>query len=238
MRFRTPRQGSRRAALKPVADAPIPLIRRTSNTEKGRRMSARPPGRTWLRAKPARNNDDTSESIGKLRWARSLLTRSVGLEKRGKQLHVVLVERDRGPGARVPTSPLQQMRDELRARLLVHDPATQAIRNLYIVYKELSGVGWPAVEALPHGLTKLAQVEAEMLQTQEPSPLLAAIIERLVAVNAYAAQQIELEAEIPVLVDEETDRWAVTDIPEVSEASHEEYERMERSWIGTEPAEL
>jgi len=201
-------------------------------------MSARPPSLPWLRAKPARNDDDAGESAGKLRWARSLLTRSVGLEKRGKQLHVVLVERNRGPGARTSTSPLQQMRDELRARLLVHDPATQAIRNLYVVYKELSGDGWPAVEALPHGLMKLAQVEAEILQTQEPSPVLRAIIERLIAVNAIAAQRVELEAELPDLVDEETERWAVTDIPEVSEASHEEFERMERSWIGTEPAEL
>ncbi|HZV94132.1 MAG TPA: hypothetical protein VFF72_13010 [Caldimonas sp.] len=201
-------------------------------------MSARPPGRTWLRSKPARNDDDAGESAGKLRWARSLLTRSVGLEKRGKQLHVVLVERDRGPGARPSASPLQQMRDELQARLLVHDPSTQAIRNLYVVYKELSGDGWPAVEMLPHGLTQLAQVEAEILQTQEPSPVLAGIIERLVAVNAATAQRIELEAEVPVLDDEATEHWAVTDIPEVSEASHEEYERMERSWIGTVPAEL
>ena len=37
-----------------------------------------------------------------------------------------------------------QQRAELGARLLVHDPATQIVRNLFIVHDELRANGWPA----------------------------------------------------------------------------------------------
>ena len=44
---------------------------------------------------------------------------------------------------------LMQQRAELGARLLVHDPATQIVRNLFIVHDELRANGWPGVETLP-----------------------------------------------------------------------------------------
>ncbi|MEP6739033.1 MAG: hypothetical protein ABJA61_01555 [Caldimonas sp.] len=183
-------------------------------------MSARPP--------------NTQGSPG---WA-SLLSRSIGLDKWRDP--VVLVDGTRSPDAGQPKSVLLQMRDELGARLLVHDPATQAVRNLYMVHKELRSSSWAAVEALPRQVTDRAQAEAEMLQCQEPSPLLAMVVDRLREVNAAADERVErervdLEKE---LAERDQQKWEVPVVPEVSETSYDEYELTERSWVGTVPAGL
>lgn len=136
-------------------------------------------------------------------------------------------------GPKQPPSLRSQMREELRARLLVHDPATQAVRNVYAVYKELGVNGWEAVGALAHQVLGRALAEAEMLEIQDPSPMLALIIEQLRDVEAAA--RAHAPADEPVLP---PDEWEAPAIPEVSEASHEEWELMERSWIGTVPSGL
>ena len=58
---------------------------------------------------------------------------------------------------------LMQQRAELGARLLVHDPATQSVRNLFIVHDELRANGWPGVETLPLKVIARALSEAEIL---------------------------------------------------------------------------
>ena len=125
------------------------------------------------------------------------------------------------------------MRDELGARLLVHDPATQAVRNLFIVHQQLDGAGWAGVEALPRQVAERALAEAEMLQSEEPSELLEMIIERLRASNAAADAREALEA-----IEREEQEWEAPAVPEISETSYDEYELMERSWIGTVPQGL
>jgi hypothetical protein len=136
-------------------------------------------------------------------------------------------------GIKQPPSLLTQMRDELRARLLVHDPATQAVRNVYAVYKEMGGNGWQGVAALPHLVLGRALAEAEMLDIQDPSPMLALVIEQLRELEAGARAHAPPEEIRP---DEE--EWEAPVIPEVSETTYEEWELMERSWIGTVPSGL
>jgi len=186
-------------------------------------MSAKPPARQApSAAQPA------VAKRGSLRWVRDVLGRSLRLEQRKNQRHVVLVAPRGEPDE--PMSLLMQQRAELGARLLVHDPATQIVRNLFIVHDELRANGWTGVETLPVKVVSRAVSEAEILAVDEPSEVLATIITALrelkVAADARAAREA-LEAD-----------WEVPQVPEVSDTNFDEYELMERSWAGTVPAGL
>ena len=133
-------------------------------------------------------------------------------------------------------SSLTAVRDELRARLLVHDPATQAVRHLYLVYKQLREGGWAGVAALEGVVVRRSLAEAEMLQGDDPSPLLGQVVERLRAISAMTEVLAEAEAEAAAKPVDSSESWAATAIPDVSETSYDEYEQMERSWIGTVPS--
>lgn len=139
------------------------------------------------------------------------------------------------PAARAADSALTAMRDELRARLLVHDPATQAVRHLYLVYQRLCKDGWAGAATLEPAVVRRSLAEAEMLQSDDPSPVLAQAIERLRAIGAMTEALAEREAAAPLV--DSSQSWASTAIPDVSETSYDEYELMEQSWIGTVPSE-
>jgi len=192
-------------------------------------MFAKPPPRQAPQAEPAEDRN-AAPKRGSLRWVRNVLGRSIRLEQRKNQLHVALVDPNRDPDVDKPLSLLMQQRTELGARLLVHDPATQAVRFLFVVHDELRDGGWPRVEALPAKALDRALTEAEILGIDEPSPVLTTIIDTLrelkVAAEARAAAEA-LEAE-----------WEIPQVPEVSDTNFDEYELMERSWAGTVPAGL
>jgi hypothetical protein len=170
-----------------------------------------------------------------LRWVKDVLSRSIQLEHKRSHGQAAAPEKGRGPVADPVTTLLMEQRADLGARLLVHDPATQLVRNLFVIHDELGKRGWAGVEALPLSLVGRALTEAEILQLQDPSALLVTIIETLrsikISAEARAAQALqdalekELERKEPA-------------IPEVSETNYDEYELMERSWIGTVPAGL
>ncbi len=138
-----------------------------------------------------------------------------------------------GRKPRAEPSLLSQQLDDLGARLLVHDPLTQPVRNLYTVHQALGDGGWAAAEALAPAVIERAGVEGEILLSQDPSAPLRALVERLVALRADAVAAEEQAKTDALLRDD--DGWEAPAVPEVSEASHEEYELMERSWIGTVP---
>lgn len=190
--------------------------------------------------RPSRKNKhkDTKERrapkgrSGPWRWLRGLLVRPVVLERRGLQWHVVLGERrqDGRRAARRATPTLDDLSQELRARLLSQDTehAARVMRHLVFVHDELSRKGWRGVELLPAPVLAKALVQAQMLATSESSPALVHVIDRL--------QQVHIAAELR----EERRAQLLADVParvEVSEATHEEFELTERSWIGVVPAE-
>ena len=186
-------------------------------------MSARSPTRPTPAAAPA-----AAAKRGSLRWVRDVLGRSLRLEQRKNQLHVALV--DPRAAAEEPMSPLMQQRAELGARLLVHDPATQIVRNLFIVHDELRANGWPGVETLPLKVISGSVGEAEILAVDEPSELWATIVAQLRDIKTAADVRAAREA-----LDAD---WEVPQMPEVSDTNFDEYELMERSWAGTVPAGL
>ena len=168
-----------------------------------------------------------------LRWVKDVLSRSIKLEYR--RAHAAGAEKGRVPVTDAATALLMEQRADLGARLLVHDPATQLVRNLFVIHDELGTRGWAGVEALPLSLIGRSLTEAEILHVQEPSPMLVTIIETLrsikIAAEARAAQALQ------VALEKQWEREQPA-IPEVSETNYDEYELMERSWVGTVPAGL
>ena len=94
-------------------------------------------------------------STGTLRWLKALLGRPVALQKRDGKLHMVLLDRRRPPEEQRAQA-MQRLRDELRARLLGHEPehASQAMRHLVFVHDELGRRGWTGVELMPAPLLR------------------------------------------------------------------------------------
>jgi hypothetical protein len=164
---------------------------------------------------------------------KDVLSRSIQLQH--KRSHGQAVEKGRGPAADPATTLLMEQRADLGARLLVHDPATQLVRNLFVIHDELGARGWAGVRALPLTLVGRALTEAEILQLQEPSSLLMTIIETLRSIKISAEARAARAVQEKLEKEWEREQPAT---PEVSETNYDEYELMERSWIGTVPAGL
>jgi hypothetical protein len=168
---------------------------------------------------------------GKLRQLKGLLGRPLGLERRGDQVHVVLVDRRRAPPADKAPS-LSQLRAELRERMLIqeHSQGAQVMRHLALVHDELGRSGWPGIGALPVQVLDKALVQAEMLASEEPSSSLDMIIDQLRSLQLQAARRDERDSKLAEFENS-------TDV-EVCMATHDEYDELERSWAGTIPAAL
>jgi hypothetical protein len=173
----------------------------------------------------------TKKANGPLRQLKGLLARPLALERRGDQVHVVLVDRRRAPPAGKSPS-LSQLRAELRQRMLIqeHDEGARVMRHLAFVHDELGRSGWPGVGALPVQVLDKALVQAEMLASEEPSSALDMIIDQLRSLQLAAARRDERDSKLAEFENS-------TDV-EVSAASHDEYDELERSWLGTIPAGL
>ena len=166
-----------------------------------------------------------------LRWVKDVLSRSITLEHRRSR---ATSGGDKGRAAATDAASrlLIEQRADLGARLLVHDPATQLVRNLFVVHDELGTRGWAGVEALPISLVGRALTEAELLGVQEPSPALLTIIEHLRTIKAAADARAARKLQETLERQWEREQPAT---PEVSETNFDEFEQMERSWVGTVP---
>ena len=164
---------------------------------------------------------------GSLRWVRDVLSRSLRLQQGGKPAPAAEAGGAGDSTRDSPLSLLMRQRAELGARLLVHHPTTQVVGHLFLVHNELQARGWPGVDALPAKALERALFEAEILQGDESSTLLATIIDRLRELKAAAvARELDqaLEREFETMKG-----------PEVSDTNFDEFELMERSWAGTVP---
>lgn len=182
-------------------------------------------------AKERRAAPGTQRPASPMRRLKALLVRPLGLEWRGARLRLVLVDRRRAEPIETPLSPAQ-LRDELRARLLTHsmENTAQVMRHLALVHDELSRRGWAGVEGLPAQVLGQALLQARMLASDEATPALTTIVDRL--------QQLKVAAE--VRKERQSRRSAPTAEAkvEVSEATQEEFNETERTWIATVPPTL
>jgi hypothetical protein len=193
-------------------------------------MSAKPPNSLASRELAPDRNVAAPTKRRSLDWVRDVLGRQIRLEQGRKHQRAALADDKPGADADKPLSFVLQQCAELGARLLIHDPATQPVRHLFILHDELRSGGWERVAGLPLKIIDRSLTEAEILDGAEPSPMLTTIIgelrEQKAAAEARAAREAA-EAE-----------WEVPQVPEVSDTNFDEYELMERSWAGTIPAGL
>ena len=202
-----------------------------------------------LRKKPLEDRRLPRGAPGSMRWLKGLLGRPLELQRRGGQLHVTLADRRRSP-ERVRADELEQVREELRARLLSQDleHAARVMRHLVFVHDALGNQGWAGLETLPSPLLGKALVQAQMLVSQWASDRLTLLIGRLRVAEVTAELR---EQRQPREHEEPPDPHDPHDPPdprdpqvaapgiataaamEVSETTHAEYEAMQRRWVAT-----
>lgn len=161
------------------------------------------------------------------RRLRGLFARPMALQRRGWQLHLVLVERRHADlFARAPS--VSELRTELRDHLKAEgeERARQVMRHLMVVQRELGRLGWAGVGALPTVVLQKALLQAEMLGDRHPGRLMDYLVDRL---RRFEAAGRRRDANRSLLAHGEA--GAI----EVSEASAEDFERVERSWFDTLP---
>jgi hypothetical protein len=196
--------------------------------ERGSRMSARPRSR---KAPPARSPG--SPNAGRtprrsLGWLIELVRHA--WQRRAETAPSLAAARiePAGESAEPEAIPLLvQQCTELRARLVVHDPAIQVVRHLFAVHDELRANGWTGVEALPAKIIGRALTETEIMSAEEPSHVLDTILLELRRIKEAAEARAEIEAH-----DRE---WETMQVPEVMDSDFGEFELAERSWAGTVP---
>ena len=179
--------------------------------------------------------DSTGPAVARRR-VRGALGRRIGLERRDGQLHVVLVERRKAPRSAGDEPSISDLREVLRDRLLAVElesrQAAQVMRHLVRVYMQLGRKGWAGVEALPGRTLDLALVQAEMLASEQASPRLSFLIDRLRTLKTAADVREERKARLQQ-ADPDLERSIL-----VSEATHEEFVASERVWDSAPPSEL
>jgi hypothetical protein len=167
-----------------------------------------------------------------LKRLKGALARPVALEWRDGQPHVVLVERR--SGARMDRSQAH-LCAELRARLLAQgaDETRKLLRHLVVVHDTLTRKGWDGVGALPAPLLAKAIRQADMLASEDPSPALTQLAERLRLQHAAAVARDQASQANRAQGDDDAPNRV-----EVTEGSYKEFEELERSWTRTMPSDL
>ena len=180
-----------------------------------------------------------------MRWVKTLLGSAAPRPAKPPTRPSAPAERARVPAERARTATpsadpaLEDLRHELRARIVEHtdERAPHALRHLVLVHDELGRTGWRGVEAFPVRVVAKARVQAEMLSTLDPSPIVGKFIERLRLVEVAARLREEEPANPGEARRQVPEEFPDSEV-EVSQASHEEFEVLERSWVGTVPAGL
>jgi hypothetical protein len=175
----------------------------------------------------------TSDNTNPLTRLKGALTRPVTMEWRNGQPHVVLVERRRAPFLDRTQAHLCA---ELGAVLLTQcaDEASTLLKPLLAVHHKLKRKGWDGVATLPSPVLAKALRQAEMLAAEDPSlPVLTQVAERLRPLLAAAEERERARGDNASDAD-----LAMRDRIEVSEASFNEFEELERTWAQTMPSGL
>jgi len=195
-------------------------------------MSARPRSRKAPHSRPGETRDAAMAPAprGSLGWLIGVVRHAWRRSQADPAPAAARIEPACEPSGNQVIPLLVQQRTELRARLVVHDPAVHGVRNLFAIHDELRAGGWAAVQALPARIVAQALTEAEVMNADEPSHVLDTILLELRRIKEIADTRAEIEAH-----DRE---WETMKVPEVMDSDFGEFELAERSWAGTVPAGL
>ena len=176
-----------------------------------------------------------------LKQLKGALGRPMKVEWRRGQPHVVLVERRRTP---LLDRAQAHLCAELGALLLTQqaDETSNLLHPLIVVHDTLQRRGWEGVGALPPHVLANAARQAAMLASEDSSPVLKELGERLRKLHAVAIARDDADPQADGDVeDDDDDDDGDTTVPhhvEVSEASFDDFERLERNWTRTIPSDL
>ena len=204
-----------------------------------------------MRNKPASPIDPTDMSLKERRAAlqgktaasplkqlKGALGRPMKVEWRKGQPHVVLVERRRTP---LLDRAHAHLCAELGALLITQqaDETSNLLRPLVMVHDTMQRKGWEGVGALPPYVLANASRQSEMLATEDASPVLRELGERLRKLYAVAAARESAPAPAQAdIADVENNDTTEPHQVEVGEGSFDEFEQLERNWTRTVPSEL
>jgi hypothetical protein len=171
-------------------------------------------------------------------WVHSLFQSKLRLERRGVQVHVLL-----DPPPPPPESPevrrnqaIRQVRLELDTLLGHHAHTRQVVPHLSFVEQMLAKSGFRGIGRLPLPVLHKALTQLESLMHDEPGAGLAELRRRLAELISLrlggtpSAPAAASAASSNLMSNFHTD-----DRMEVSEASHSQFDELERSWTGTLP---
>ena len=177
-------------------------------------------------SKPRKERRAPRGTPGSTRWLKGLLARPVALERRDGQLHVTLVERRRTPEV-IEQQERAALCDEVRVLLLQRgsDREMAVMRHLVLSLDVLQTRGWDGVGAMASGVLRKALMQAQLLHSQESTPALDHLVERLRLLHVAAGLREDRKRGVA-----SPDH---SDHAEVTEASHEEFEAMQRDWVST-----
>jgi hypothetical protein len=172
---------------------------------------------------------------------RNLFKRKLRLERRGAQIHVLFEPAPPAPPPKpeAPEPPVSRRRSETlrrsQAELVVlldrHADTRHVVPHLSHVERLLASSGMRALGQLPLPVLHKSLTQLESLIHDEPGDGLVELRRRLASVIALRM------GATPVTVKPISDFHDEHRL-EVSEASHSQFDELERSWTGTLPGEL
>lgn len=176
--------------------------------------------------KPRKERRAPRGAPGSTRWLKGLLGRPIALERRGGQLHLTLVERRRSPEV-IELQQRQRLCDEVRVLLLDRgsDSEVAVLRHLALVLDVLVQRGWDGVAAMASGVLRKALMQAQLLESQDATPALSHLIERLRLLQVAASLREDRKRGAP--------GPDYSQHAEVIEVSAEEFEATQRHWVNT-----
>ena len=202
------------------------------------------PARSKRPAPPAAAVDPepAAESSRPMRWVQDLFKRKVRVERRGAQIHVLLdptppaAAQDPANAARTQRrEALRMAQTDLRELLDRHADTRHVVPHLSHVEQLLGRSGLRGIGRLPLPVLHKALTQLESLIHDEPATGLAELRRRMAGVIAVRLGGTPSAAPAPTNVMSD---FHTEDRLEVSEASHSQFDELERSWSGTLPLDM
>lgn len=182
--------------------------------------------------KPGAGKPTTAQAGAWQRIGQALGLRQNTDRRRGPSVPIPRDRRQAVPGEAAPKHHCIELRQRLMG--MAHGDAVAVMQHLVLVHDILNRQGWSAVAELPATVLGRALLQSEILASEESSPTLEAIIDRLRALQAQAARRDDFVK----AAKESLPEIRVGDNLEVTESTFAEYDMTERSWAGTVPSDL
>jgi hypothetical protein len=187
--------------------------------------------------------ESASESSRPMRWVQDLFKRKLRVERRGAQIYVLLDPKPPAAAQKPEDAARDRRREalrmaqaDLRDLLDRHADTRHVVPHLSHVEQLLGRAGLRGLGSLPLPVLHKALTQLESPIHDEPAAGLAELRRRMagvIAVRLGGRPGVQAAAPTNLMSDFHSE-----DRLEVSEASHSQFDELERSWSGTLPEAL